>query len=420
MKFIENLTQEEFDSFVENNERSHFLHSYAWGQVQKETKRFNSHYVGMKKDNKLVATALILEKNLYMGYTYFYCPRGYIIDYNDSTLLSKFNAFIKVFAKKRKAIFIKIDPDIIWSNKNYLDEVVDVNNKKIFKNLTSLGFKHKGFTTDFSTNQPRYTFRIDFNQSFDDIYDHFSKTTKQRIKKAEDLDVEVVITKDIEDFCKLMTITEDRKHFSSHNNNFYKILCDNYYKNKYNIFLGIVDIKKIINKYQNEIKNIKIEIDNLGNVSSKSSKSKQNQLIKRIETLENKISKYSNYKDKYGEKIILNAHFIIEYGNKAWVLYAGNHNILTDTYSNYKTYLEHIKYYYNNGIKIYDQFGTIGDLNKDNPTIGLHEFKKKFGGNYIEFIGEFDLILNKPLYMLYNNLLPNIRKLKKKLIKKIK
>ena len=41
--------------------------------------------------------------------------------------------------------------------------------------------------------QPRYTFRIDLTQSMEDIESHFSKTTKQRIAKAQKLDTEVTI-----------------------------------------------------------------------------------------------------------------------------------------------------------------------------------------------------------------------------------
>ena len=109
---------------------------------------------------------------------------------------------------------------------------------------------------------------------------------------------------------------------------------------------------------------------------------------------------------------------IIEYGDKAWVLYAGNHNILTDTYVNYNTYYEHLLYCKKEGLKIYDQFGTIGDLSKDNPRIGLHEFKKKFGGDYVEFIGEFDYIINKPMYFVFTKLVPLYRKIIKNKSKK--
>ena len=65
--------------------------------------------------------------------------------------------------------------------------------------------------------------------------------------------------------------------------------------------------------------------------------------------LEKDIEKFNNYKKEYGNKLTLSAHMIIEYGNKAWVLYAGNHNILSETYTNYLTYKEHIRYYYEKG-----------------------------------------------------------------------
>jgi peptidoglycan pentaglycine glycine transferase (the first glycine) len=108
----------------------------------------------------------------------------------------------------------------------------------------------------------------------------------------------------------------------------------------------------------------------------------------------------------------------MEYGDKAWVLYAGNHNIITNSYSNYKTYNEHIKYCYDNGIKMYDQFGTIGDLDPNNPRFGLHDFKKKFGGDYVEFIGEFDLITNKAMYFAFNKLVPIYRNMNRSRAKK--
>ena len=63
---------------------------------------------------------------------------------------------------------------------------------------------------------------------------------------------------------------------------------------------------------------------------------------------------------------------------------------------------------------MYDQFGTIGDLSKDNPILSLHEFKKKFGGDYVEFLGEWDYILNKPMYFIFTKLVPTYRKIIKK------
>ena len=63
-------------------------------------------------------------------------------------------------------------------------------------------------------------------------------------------------------------------------------------------------------------------------------------------------------------------------------------------------------------------FGEFGDLSKDNPRLGLHEFKKKFGGDYIEFMGEFDYVLKPIYYFAFTKLVPLYRNYIKKRKKK--
>ena len=85
---------------------------------------------------------------------------------------------------------------------------------------------------------------------------------------------------------------------------------------------------------------------------------------------------------------------------------------MLETIIYYQKQVLHIKYCKNKGIKIYDQFGTIGDLREENPLYGLHDFKKKFGGNYVEFIGEFDYVTNHFMYFIFTKLVPFYRKIK--------
>ena len=67
-----------------------------------------------------------------------------------------------------------------------------------------------------------------------------------------------------------------------------------------------------------------------------------------------------------------------------------------------------------------DFFGTSGNPNppKDNPIYGIHNFKKRLGGEYTEFIGEYDLVTNKLMYNLYNIIVPIRRKMVKNKLKK--
>ena len=99
--------------------------------------------------------------------------------------------------------------------------------------------------------QPRYTFRINLNQSLEEIEDHFSKTTKQRIAKSLKLATEVIIgdENDIKEFYHLMTLTENRKDFISYNEDYYETLYKIFNNNKNSkatLFLGKVHIDKTI------------------------------------------------------------------------------------------------------------------------------------------------------------------------------
>jgi peptidoglycan pentaglycine glycine transferase (the first glycine) len=423
MKFIENIDKEKYEGFVKKHKKSHFLQSYAWGEFSKKEKNLIPHYVGLidDKDN-LVATALLLEKKLPLNLCYFYIPRGFILDYSNEEVVKEFTKDLKTYSKKKKAIFFKIDPDIIYNQEDNLGNKIVSENKKELELLKKLGYKHLGFTKNFETMQPRYTFRINMDKPWEEIENNFSKTTKQRIKKAEDLFVEVNIgnQNDINTFYNLMILTENRKDFITHNEQYYKSLYEIWNKdNSCNLFLGTINLDKIINKQTNTLDELKEELNLLPKENlSKSQNTKKQELEKRIDKINSDLSRYMSIRTEYDNKITLSGHFIIEYGDKAWVLYAGNHNILTDTYTNYETYKEHIKYYYDKGIKIYDQFGTIGDLRSDNPLIGLHEFKKKFGGDYVEFTGEFDYIINKPMYFIFTKLVPIYRNLVKNIAKK--
>ena len=420
MTRLARLSEEAYENYLKEQPKSHFLQSYSWGELSKIKKNLTPYYLGLVDEKKnILGTALLLQKHLPMNYCYFYCPRGYVINYEDEKLLEEMTREIIKFARSKKAIFVKIDPDLIYKDYNYLEEeqLLPYDTNKIFENLKKLGYKHLGFTKNFETMQPRYTFRIDLNQSLDEIEEHFSKTTKQRIAKAKKLDtyVEIGTEKDLKDFYHLMTLTETRKDFVSYNEDYYNTLYDifNGSKNgKATLFLGKVDIDRTIKKIKDNLKTVNnqisiLPIDNL----SKSAKNKLNELTKQKDNYNKEIKKFENYKKEYGNNLTLSAHMIVEYADKAWVLYAGNHNILTETYVNYYTYEEHIKYCKEKGLKVYDQFGTIGDLSKENPRFGLHEFKKKFGGDYIEFLGEFDYVTNKLMYFVFTKLVPFYRKM---------
>ena len=391
MVFVDNVEEKEFTKFVSSNNKGHFLQSYEWGEVS-NLNGWKSYYVGMKKNGKLVATALLLKKCLPLGYSYFYIPRGYVMDYKDYDLLNEFTKNINIFTKKHKSLFFKIDPDI---KLHTIDEEAKViqgeNNYDVVDNLKKIGFKRRSLNKFFEHEQPRYTFRILLDND-ENIDKRYSKTVHRFIKKANNYNVHTYIgtRDDINEFVRLMKLTEKRQNFYSHKDSYYEKFYDILNKREEHVIvmLAKVKINDVIEELNKEIENAKNDVSR-----------------------EKKIKEREFYLDKKNKEVVVSAYFTVLYGNKAWYLYGANDLDYRDCYANYKLFDYQIKESKNRGMEIFDEFGTIGDVHTKNKLIGLHEFKKKFGGEYTEFIGEFDYIQKPFMNLLYRLVIPVRRKI---------
>ena len=54
-----------------------------------------------------------------------------------------------------------------------------------------------------------------------------------------------------------------------------------------------------------------------------------------------------------------------------------------------------------NACELYNFYGIDGHLKEDGEMHGVYEFKKGFGGEVREYIGEFDLVVRPFYYRLY-------------------
>jgi len=54
------------------------------------------------------------------------------------------------------------------------------------------------------------------------------------------------------------------------------------------------------------------------------------------------------------------------------------------------------------GLEKFDLWGALGpNPNEKDPWYGFHRFKQGFNPRLVEFVGSYDLVINKPLYILY-------------------
>ena len=406
MKFIDNVDRETYEKFTQGHEKSHFLESYAWGEFCKKIKGQVPHYVGMTDDKgNLVATALILERKTPLGYGYGYSPRGFIIDYKNKELIKKFTEYLKDYMKRMKLIYIKFDPDIPYQD---IDEDANPisdgeNNYELYDYMLKLGYRHTGFYRLYEGNQPRYTFRIDLKRDWKIIESRMSKSFLQSVKRSYQYDLEIDNEIRIKEFYKLIKNTSERDGFDPHNEKYYQTLIDEF-KNYIKFFNVSIDIAKIKDKINKELKELK---DNLENVNKKRL-ADYNDKIKRLEKEHDLFEKYES------EKRVICTIICISTDNRIWSFFQGGDELSSQTCAVMRCYYESIKDAFDNGYDFYDVFGTPGDPHTNYKNLAkLHDFKRKYGDKYIEFIGEFDLVNKKFLYKILPLLLKIYRKLRR-------
>lgn len=421
MNFVEHIEEKEFENFVCNHKtKSHFMQSYAWGEVSK-AKGLLPHHVGLKNNGKLVASALILEKKLFGKYSYFYIPRGFVADFEDKDVLKKFSEELKKYAKSKHSIFIAMDPDVKLQDLDPDGNVInnDKNNFELVKFIESCGWTHLGFNKNFEHREPRYTFRLDLDkESFDDIYKGMHPTTRKILNKGNQYELEVFKGNEnnIDDFYLTMEETAAREHLFCFSKeyylNFYKKLHERGMSDLYVVKVNLSHLKEL---YKEKVVALENELNNLDESKYKNKQKLENKKKDLINNLEKVKKEAENIYEIKDEELVLSSIMTAKYNDKVWTIHGGNHRLLRELNANYLLYLTIIKDAWGEGYKKIDFFGTIGDPNPKDNGYGIHLFKKRLGGEYTEFIGEFNMVLNKPLYFLYTKVYPNIRKLKRKI-----
>lgn len=411
---LRQLTEKEFKKFADSHPQISFHQTIQWGKL-KEENGWKTHLLGLEDNKKIVAGCLLLSKMTPIKRNMFYSPRGFLIDYNDYSLLETFTKEIKKYVKKEKGIFIKIDPYISYQERDINGNTVEngINNKDAFNNLTKLGYKHFGFNLMQDTLQPRWLFITKTKDTtVDEIMKGMDPKTRQILRKNERdcIRCREISEDELPLFKDIMQHTGDRREFIDR--------PLKYYQDMYN-HLGKDGILKILvaelhtdelikqltddinkNKQEKEDK-IKQHDEHPEKMNEKKYQAKIKELDNEVSRLEKKLEKIKDLNTKHGDTITLGGILFLIYENEVLSLVGGSYKDFMEFQSAYTVHFEGMKYAIDNNFERYNFYGITGDFNENNPLYGLYSFKRAFGGEVIELIGEFDLIVNKPMYLLY-------------------
>ena len=215
-----------------------------------------------------------------------------------------------------------------------IDKDVPVDNEEYRKIALSQGFSFKEKTINFEDFQCRYVIRIHINgRTEDEVFAAFHSDHRRKIRIAIKNNVEIKIhgSEKAEVFHSLMKETCERDGFELRSAAYFAKILDAF-GDKARLYLAYYEGEPIA-----------------GAIS-------------------------------------------VLWGDKVWYFYGASSNSNRKVMPNYLMQWEMIKWAIDEGCRIYDFRGVAGVIDESNPLFGLYRFKHRFDGDYVEFMGEMDLI----------------------------
>lgn len=298
---------------------------------------------------------LVLQKNLPFGYSMLYSPMvceaelRRIVN-NELRIKNDFIEGIQKIAQLSNSIFFRFELNVLF----------DHNSQFIIHNSTL------GFAKAFEEMQPEHTLVLDLTKSEEEILAQMKQKGRYNIKIAEKSGVEIEtpqgtcreqsrIGEALDSFYDLYSKTGKRHGISHRAKSYFASLLE---------ILGKSGYARVYTAY----------------IKSK---------------VEGQKSKGSN------NKIILAAAIMVYSGDTAIYMFGASSDEYRNLMAPYALHWRMIRDAKSEGYKYYDFFGIAPDDNQHHPWAGVSRFKHQFGGEQVDTIGSYDLILKPVQYQLF-------------------
>ncbi len=423
---IKQISNTEYTNYVKDLNMHHFTHSVRWGEFRK-TIAWDYECLGIYEDNKLAFAAFVLYKNLKgTKYKLAYTPRGFVTNPEFKANEKNYVNDLKQYLKANKVFVYKIDPDVIRQQLDTkLEPIEGTLNEQEHNQLIKYGFEHKGLLNNFEGMVPRHTIRINTRDNdLDAIMASMEKKTRNACKIGEKkgLEFESAGIEKLDEFMALLDETAKRDGFGYRHRKYYEDMFK-VYGDDLHINLAKVNTKKIIENLEEEISKLAIESEKLTNTlmgeslsdkNRRKTENKQDEVTTRISKHKRSIKDLTKQMKEHGEVTYIAASMFIVEEDKAWYIYGASSNSFREMMPAYGLVRNMLTYACEHGIQYFDLYGISGEYNPDSELFGLFTFKRGFGGEIIEFIGEYDMPINKFLFFMYDQAFPMLKKLRKK------
>jgi lipid II:glycine glycyltransferase (peptidoglycan interpeptide bridge formation enzyme) len=370
---VREIAESEHLDFIRGRSSASFLQTPAWGRVKSEWRRES---IGWFRDGgRLVGVALVLYRQLPRVRRYLaYVPEGPVIDWDDPELVAWLQP-MAAHLRSRGAFGVRMGPPVVlrrWSAAQVKDGIADDGVRRlgdlapterdhtgarVVSQLRELGWRHQAAEGGFAAGQPQYNFQIPLAatgdggervpRTEDDVLKGMNQQWRRNIKKAAKEGLEVTRTtgaqslEELKAFHDLYVHTAERDHFTPRPLSYFSTMVE---------ALGAEDPDRI--------------------------------------TL---------YAGRHQGDLVA-ATIAIRVGTHTWYSYGASSSEKRDVRGSNGVQWAMISDALAAGAEVYDLRGITDTLDAQDPHVGLIQFKVGTGGEAVEYAGEWDLPLNRPLY----------------------
>ena len=342
---------------------AHVLQSWEWGAFkQAETGWQPERLAFARPDGVTVAAAAVLTRRV-GPLAVMYVPKGPALDYADETLAQEVLAHLEGLARKRHAIWLKIDPDVVagtgiptsGGHTPTPDRPPhdDATGQRVLALLRARGWR-------FSTSQVQFrnTLTLDLAPDEDTLLMAMSQGTRRKVRTGPKKGVTVRTTDsaaDLETLYQLYTVTGERQGFI--------IRPLDYYRQAWQRFMEAGLAQGFLAEWEGQA---------------------------------------------------LAGLVLFHFGPKAWYFYGMSSDEERNRMPTYALQWEAIRWAKAHGYPTYDFWGAPDVFNEDDSMWGVYRFKDGFGGNVVRHIGAWDYVPNPLFYWAYTRLMPTVLNLMKR------
>ncbi|MFW5772329.1 MAG: lipid II:glycine glycyltransferase FemX [Phototrophicaceae bacterium] len=351
---VETVTdRQQWNAALRQFPQAHVLQTWEWGQFKQATTGWKPTRLLFWQTNSAAPIAMASVLTRRAGpLAVMYVPKGPILDYTNTYLAAQILHRLEQFAVSQRAIWLKIDPDIVAGTgiPGEPDETANPTGSAWTGLLDIRGWRFSGDQVQF-----RNTVKIDLTASEDTLLAAMSQNTRRKVRAGEKhgLTVRAATLDDLPVLYNLYQITGQRDEFL--------IRPPAYYEKAWRDFMRAGLAHALIAE------------------------------------------------DATGTPL---AHVILfHFGRTCWYFYGASSNEQREKMPNYLLQWQAMRWARSQGYAVYDLWGAPDDFTETDRLWGVYQFKRGFRGTVTRHIGAWDYAPSPLLYRAYVQAWPRLLKL---------